>query len=102
MFSWTLASAIMPKTLTSRRTASIVAKRLSPTSKRRSDRRQPDKKSKTRDDGLALSVAVKSHAFGVPLTRFQDLTAPLGQARKALMTCLPKNGVSRQTSYEAS
>ncbi len=26
--------------------------------------------------GLALGVAVKPHAFGVPLTRFQGWTAP--------------------------
>jgi len=49
---------------------------------------------------LALGVAVKSHAFGMPLKRFQGLTAPPGQARKAIMPYLPKNEVSRQASYK--
>ena len=35
--------------------------------------------------GLALGVAVKPHAFGVPLTRFQGWTAPPRQARDTLM-----------------
>jgi hypothetical protein len=30
-----------------------------------------DRHSRLEDDGLALSVAVKPHAFGVPLTRFR-------------------------------
>jgi len=54
------------------------------------------------DDGLALGIAVKYHAFGVPLMRIQDSTAPLGQARKTLMPCLPKNGGFPATSYETS
>jgi hypothetical protein len=47
-------------------------------------------------DGLALGVAVKPHAFGVP-PRFQGLTAPPRQARKELMPCLPEKRVSRQS-----
>jgi hypothetical protein len=35
--------------------------------------------------GLALGVAVKPHAFGVPLKRFQGWTAAPRQARDAVM-----------------
>ena len=35
--------------------------------------------------GLALGVAVKPRAFGVPLTRFQGWTAPPRQAMDTLM-----------------
>lgn len=52
------------------------------------------------DDGLALGVAVKPHAFGVPLTRFQGLTAPPRQARNELMPCLPKKSVSRESESQ--
>ena len=52
--------------------------------------------SRAEDDGLALGVAVKPYAFGVPLTRFQGLTAPPGQAKKAHMPCLPKMGIPNE------
>jgi len=44
--------------------------------------------------GLALGVAVKPRAFGVPLTRFQGWTAPPRQARDTLMPWRLKTGPS--------
>jgi predicted ATPase len=53
-----------------------------------------------RDDGLALGVAVKPHAFGVPLKRFQGLTAPPDQARRGTHAVRAQKRVSRKSESQ--
>jgi hypothetical protein len=54
--------------------------------------------SRPEDDDLALGVAVKPHACGVPLTRFQGLTAPTRPGQESNYAVFAESIFSQQTS----